>query len=100
MYLNPFLKGHVDAVNVLLKAGADPNANNIGGQTAVHYAAFQGNLDIMRALLAHGANLKIKNQDDQTGNFSLTPSPSLFVGFNQSQHSSTLCMSNGQCSIS
>jgi len=51
---------------VLLDAGADPDTENIGGQTAVHYAAFQGSVEVMKALAKHNANLKAKNKDDQT----------------------------------
>jgi len=51
----------VDAVQALLKAGADVNAKSDEGDTALHLAAFDGKLDLVRALAAGGANLDAKD---------------------------------------
>lgn len=40
---------------LLLDKGADPNAGG-AGYTALHAAVLRGNLDLVKALLAHGAN--------------------------------------------
>ena len=45
----------VDAINALIEAGADPNAKNLAGNTALHAAAYQGSVGAIRALLAAGA---------------------------------------------
>ena len=51
----------VNAVGVLLKAGADVNAKSDEGDTALHLAAFDGKLGLVRALAAGGANLDTKD---------------------------------------
>jgi ankyrin repeat protein len=51
----------VDAVAVLVKAGADVNAKSDEGDTALHLAAFDGKLDQVRALVALGANIDAKD---------------------------------------
>lgn len=48
-------RGHVDAVRVLLAAGAAPGELNGSGLTALHLAADQGHDDCVAALLAAGA---------------------------------------------
>ena len=71
-------EGHVDVVDLLLKAGADPNRqahvtslterhnadHPTGGFTALMWAARNGNEAMVRRLLARGANLNLKNGDD------------------------------------
>jgi ankyrin repeat protein len=47
--------GHPAVGIELLKAGADPNAAE-GGYTALHAAVLRGSLELVKALLTHGAN--------------------------------------------
>jgi len=56
----------VDAVTLLLKAGANPNAASSEGDTALHLAAFDGKLEVVRALVAGGANLDAKDKAGKT----------------------------------
>lgn len=49
--------GHTAVVEVLLAAGADPNAPNNVGFTPLHLAALEGRLDTLRALLRRGASV-------------------------------------------
>lgn len=56
----------VDAVALLLEAGANPNAVTPDGDSALHLAAFDGKLDIVRALAAGGANLELKDKAGKT----------------------------------
>lgn len=54
------------AVSILLDAGADTNVQAPTQETALHMAAKALNPDIVRALVAHGANLDIKDKDGLT----------------------------------
>jgi len=70
-------EGHLDVVNLLLEANADPNKQGhvtaltqrknadhpTGGMTALMLAARNGNEAVVRALAAKGANLNLKNGD-------------------------------------
>jgi ankyrin repeat protein len=47
--------GHQPVGLLLLEKGADPDASGIG-YTALHAAILRGGLDLVKALLAHGAN--------------------------------------------
>jgi ankyrin repeat protein len=50
-------QGLVDVLARLLEKGADVNARNRHGQTALMIAATEGNPDAVTLLAAHGANL-------------------------------------------
>ena len=52
-------------ISRLLARGADVNAQAAGGQTALHEAAFRGNLELAQLLLAHGADATARNDDGQ-----------------------------------
>ncbi|HEU4619354.1 MAG TPA: ankyrin repeat domain-containing protein [Gammaproteobacteria bacterium] len=57
----------VDAVKLLIKAGAKVNAvTPKKGESALHLAAESGKLDVVRALAAGGADLNLKNKDGKT----------------------------------
>jgi ankyrin repeat protein len=56
----------VDAVKVLLEAGANANAVTPAGDSALHLAAFDGKLDIVRALAEGGADLNLKDGAGKT----------------------------------
>jgi ankyrin repeat protein len=56
----------VDAVALLLQAGADPDAKTPDGDTALHLAAFAGKLDIVRALVEGGADMNVKDAAGKT----------------------------------
>jgi len=56
----------VDAVKLLLAAGADPDAKTPDGDTALHLAAFAGKLDIVRALVEGGADMNVKDAAGKT----------------------------------
>ena len=52
--------GNAAMVELLLKAGADPNTALPGGETALMTAARTGKVDAVKALLAHGADVNAK----------------------------------------
>ena len=56
----------VEALNVLLKAGADANAKMPDGSTLLHQAVAVRRTDAIRALVAAGAKLDAVNKDNQT----------------------------------
>ena len=56
----------VDSVAVALRLGADVNAVNAAGDTALHVAAEGGNDVVVEVLAEHGANLNSKNNRGQT----------------------------------
>lgn len=56
---------HLDAVRMLLEAGADPNAADGNGERVIHRAVERGNADIVRLLLAYGAQA---SEPDSRGN--------------------------------
>jgi len=62
-YREPGSRKPLDAFVALLDAGADPNAKAPDGNTMVHLAAQALNLDMIRALAAHGAKLDAPNKD-------------------------------------
>ena len=52
--------GNGAMVELLLKAGADPNTALPGGETALMTAARTGKVDAVKALLARGADVNAK----------------------------------------
>ncbi len=56
----------LDAVNLLIKAGANVNAKTPDGDSVLHLAATEGKLEVVRALAMGGADLRIKNSKGKT----------------------------------
>lgn len=55
-------KGHINSSVVFLQAGADPDVKHCDtGDTALHYAVQNGNVHLLKALLAFGADVEIEN---------------------------------------
>jgi len=50
----------------LLAHGADINVQNQFGETPLHFASFNGALEVVRLLLEHGADVQAKNNDGKT----------------------------------
>ena len=60
-------RGDVEAVvQLLLAAGASPRDTGPGGQTALHLAAADGHLGVIRILAARGADLDARDAQGQT----------------------------------
>ncbi len=53
-------------VELLLKAGADPNAKDKQGNTALIVASSRGYPKVAELLLKNGAHLNLKNENDRT----------------------------------
>ncbi|KAF8475577.1 26S proteasome non-ATPase regulatory subunit 10 [Kalaharituber pfeilii] len=51
-----------EVVKALLNMGADVNAKNYNGQTALHFTASKSNLSIARLLISHGATSRVKDK--------------------------------------
>lgn len=58
--------GDLKAVNNLVKAGADLTAQDFEGDTVLHRAAYGDNVELVKWLLRHGANPKVKNVHGKT----------------------------------
>lgn len=58
--------GSTEIVERILAAGADPDARQQGGFTALHAAAHAGRVDMVRALLSHGADPDLRTDEGRT----------------------------------
>ena len=58
--------GHTETVQVLLKAGADVNAQNKIGWTALMLAAEEGHTETVQLLLYMEADMNLRNKDGET----------------------------------
>jgi ankyrin repeat protein len=56
----------IKAVQLLIDHGADVNAQDARGQTALHGAAFQGWNEVIKLLVAHNAKVAVKDQTGKT----------------------------------
>ena len=56
----------VECIELLVKAGADVNARDDKGQTALHGAALWGWNDVVKTLVAHNADLQAKDAKGMT----------------------------------
>jgi ankyrin repeat protein len=59
------LDGNLEGLKLLLSLGADCNKRGRGGWTALHYAASEGYLEIVRYLMRHGANVRIADNNQK-----------------------------------
>ena len=55
--------GHADAVDLLLREGADINARNRDGATALHAASFFGHPEAAERLISQGADVNAETHD-------------------------------------
>lgn len=60
------LGGHTDAVEMLLKHGANANVAGIDGMSALMVGSRYGNANAVRLLLSHGATVEAANADGTT----------------------------------
>ena len=58
--------GRADVVKLVLRAGADPNARQMMGYTALHAAAARDNVEMVKDLLEAGADPSLTNDEGKT----------------------------------
>lgn len=58
--------GHVDIIKLLLKHGADVNAQSSTGSTPLMFACAGGHEEVVRVLLDNGANVEDHNENGHT----------------------------------
>ncbi|MGH9592359.1 MAG: ankyrin repeat domain-containing protein, partial [Bryobacteraceae bacterium] len=66
VFREPGSRDPLEALNVLLAAGASPNAKAPDGSTPLHQAVQAQKVDLIRALAAVGGSLDAVNKDNQT----------------------------------
>ena len=60
-------KGSVDAINVLISAGADQTIEDANGNTWIHYAfGGDGNKDVLQSIIDLGADVNATNKENAT----------------------------------
>jgi ankyrin repeat protein len=65
-YANWNEEDSLDSVRYLVDLGADVNATNASGQTALHSAAYMGAMSVVRFLVERGARLDVQDSQGQT----------------------------------
>src|ERR1700689_5291526 len=65
-FREPGSRDPLEALNLLLAAGADPNAKSPDGSTPLHQAVEEQQVALIRALVAGGAKLDAVNKDNLT----------------------------------
>ena len=64
--INEAINGDVDVVRALLEKGANVNAKDSDGETALMKAAYYGYADVVRVLIEKGASADAKNRLGET----------------------------------
>ncbi|MCI4407753.1 MAG: ankyrin repeat domain-containing protein [Thermofilum sp.] len=64
--IDAVLRGNKRHVEELLSKGYDPNLQDWDGNTALHYACQEGDVEMVELLLRHGADPDIENNDGET----------------------------------
>lgn len=64
---------NVDLTKIFLEGGGNPNSKNFEGNTCLHEAMQNGDLQIIFMLLDYGADLNIKNNKKHTPLYFATP---------------------------
>jgi len=59
-------EGNIEAVKQRLAEGADANAKNNFGETALHKASAEGHREIVELLVANGADVNVKDRNGWT----------------------------------
>ena len=62
-------KGHLEIVNLLLQAGADPNQRNKDEKSPLYLASLKGHTEIVRILLNFGADIHHHTRSGETALF-------------------------------
>lgn len=70
---------HAPVIDVILDAGADPNARGTFGDSPLHEAIALGRGDAVAALLARGANPDVANRSGRTPRAMLIPSADIIA---------------------
>ena len=61
------MERNVDAINVLLNAGADPNIADVDGNTCLHDATKKDcRKEVLQSIIDHGANVNVTNKQNFT----------------------------------
>ena len=58
--------GHAAVVRLLLRAGADPGARKLSGQTALHAASWRGTADVVLLLVGGGVDVNLADSSGWT----------------------------------
>ena len=58
--------GDIEAVKLFIAEGVDVNANNLGGETPLHFAAAYGHKEIAELLIAEGADVNAQRDNGET----------------------------------